>query len=75
MHIQINELKEMLARGPMTFLFRKKDGEARRMTATTNPDWIPGKEEIVQRSEKAITVYDMEKEAFRNVSVDAFVCA
>ena len=75
MTFEINELKEMLDRGPMTFIFRKKDGAARRMTATTNPDWIPGKEKIVQRSEKVVTVYDMEKEAFRNVSVDAFVCA
>ena len=75
MQIQINELKEMLARGPMTFIFRKKDGDVRRMTATTNKKWIPGNEPIVQRSEKAITVYDMEKEAFRNVSAEAFVCA
>jgi WYL_2, Sm-like SH3 beta-barrel fold len=75
MQFEINALKEMLARGPMTFIFRKKDGSVRRMTATTNKEWIPGKERIVQRSEKAITVYDMEKEAFRNVSVDAFVCA
>lgn len=75
MQFEINELKEMLDRGPMTFVFRKKDGIARRMTATTNPEWIPGKEKIVQRSEKVVTVYDMEKEAFRNVSVDAFVCA
>jgi len=65
----------MLDRGPMTFIFRKKDGAARRMTATTNPDWIPNRERIVQRTEKAITVYDMEKKAFRSVSVDAFVCA
>lgn len=75
MKFEINELKEMLDRGPMTFIFRKKDGAARRMTATTNPDWIPNRERIVQRTEKAITVYDMEKKAFRSVSVDAFVCA
>ena len=75
MQFEINALKEMLARGPMTFIFRKKDGNVRRMTATTNKEWIPGKERIVQRSKKAITVYDMEKEAFRNVSVDAFICA
>jgi hypothetical protein len=75
MTFEINELKEMLDRGPMTFIFRKKNGDARRMTATTNTDWIPGKERIVQLSDKAITVYDMEKEALRSVSVDAFVCA
>ena len=75
MKFEINELKEMLDRGPMTFIFRKKDGAARRMTATTNPDWIPDNQSITQRTEKAITVYDMEKKAFRSVSVDAFVCA
>lgn len=75
MRIEINELREMLDRGPMTFIFRKKDGAARRMTATTNPDWIPDNQRIEQRTEKAITVYDMEKEAFRSISVDAFVCA
>jgi hypothetical protein len=75
MTFEINELREMLDRGPMTFIFRKKDGTARRMTATTNRDWIPERQVCVQRSEKAITVYDMEKEAFRSVSVDALVCA
>lgn len=75
MKFEINELREMLDRGPMTFIFRKKDGAARRMTATTNPEWIPNRERITQRTEKAITVYDMEKKAFRSVSVDAFVCA
>lgn len=74
MKIEINELKEMLARGPMTVVFRKRNGDARRMTATTNSKWIPNKEEIVQRTDKAVTVYDMEKEAFRSISVDAFVC-
>ena len=75
MTFEINELKEMLDRGPMTFIFRKKNGETRRMTATTNPEWIPNGEKITQRTEKAITVYDMEKEAFRSISTDAFVCA
>jgi hypothetical protein len=74
MVINTNELKEMLARGPMTVVFRKKDGDVRRMTATTNSEWIPNKEEITQRSEKAITVYDMQKQAFRSISMDAFVC-
>lgn len=75
MQFEIHELKEMLARGPMTFIFRKQDGNVRRMTATTNKEWIPNKERIVQRSDKAITVYDMEKKAFRSISVDTFVCA
>lgn len=75
MRLQINELKDMLDRGPMTFIFKKKDGDVRRMTATTNPKWIPNGEVITQRTEKAITVYDMEKEAFRSISTDAKVFA
>lgn len=74
MIIKTNELKEMLARGPMTVVFIKKDGNVRRITATTNSEWIPNKQEITQRSEKVITVYDMQKEAFRSISMDAFVC-
>lgn len=75
MTFEIHELKEMLARGPMTFIFRKKDGDVRRMTATTNPKWIPDNQRIEQRSDKALTVYDMEKEAFRSISADTFICA
>ena len=74
MVFQIEELRKMLSSGPTTFYFRKKDGTARKMTATTNRDWIPNREEVKQRSEKAITVYDMEKQGFRNVHVDAFIC-
>jgi len=75
MTFEIHELKEMLARGPMTFIFRKKDGNVRRMTATTNKEWIPDNQRIEQRTDKAITVYDLEKEAFRSISSDAFVVA
>jgi len=75
MQFEINQLKEMLDRGPMTFIFKKKDGDVRKMTATTNNEWIPNKEKIQQRSDKAITVYDLEKQDFRSVSVDAFVVA
>lgn len=73
---KFDELKEMLARGPMTFLFHKKDGAIRTMTATTNPSWMPKEEKLVQRNNsKVITVWDLEKKAFRSVSVDAFICA
>jgi hypothetical protein len=73
MQVKSTELKKMLDRGPVTFIFEKKNGLPRQMTATTNPQWIPDNTSIEQRSDKAITVYDMEKEAFRSVSADAFV--
>lgn len=75
MKFEMNELREMLDRGPMTFIFRKKDDSVRRMTATTNSNWIPENQSIEQRSDKFITVYDMEKKGFRSISVDTFVCA
>lgn len=73
MQVKMNELKKMLNRGPVTFIFEKKNGGARQMTATTNVQWTPDNKEVVQRSEKAVTVYDMEKKAFRSVSAEAFV--
>jgi hypothetical protein len=73
MQVKSSELKKMLSRGPITFIFEKKNGGARQMTATTNPQWTPDNATIEQRSDKAITVYDMEKEAYRSVSADAFI--
>ena len=73
MQVKFNELKKMLNRGPVTFIFEKKNGGARQMTATTNVQWTPDNKEVVQKSDKALTVYDMEKKAFRSVSADAFV--
>jgi len=73
MQVQTNELREMLARGPMTFIFEKKNGGVRRMTATTSKDWTPDHKEVIQNSDKVITVYDLEKKDYRCVSADAFV--
>ena len=73
MQVKFNELKKMLNRGPVTFIFEKKDGLPRQMTATTNVQWIPDNKEVVQKSEKALTVYDIEKKAFRSVSAEAFI--
>ena len=66
--ITTTELKRLLSEGPTTFYFRKLNGEARKMTATTNKEWIPEGKPIEQMSDNAITVYDLEKEAYRRVS-------
>ena len=63
----MTKLEKMLAEGPMTFTFTKKNGEKRKMTATTNPNWIPDGETIEQRYDSVITVYDLEKNEYRNV--------
>ena len=73
MQVKFNELKKMLNRGPVTFIFEKKKGGVRQMTATTNVQWIPDHKDVIQRSEKAVTVYDMEKKEYRSVSADSFV--
>jgi hypothetical protein len=63
----MTKLEKMLAEGPMTFTFTKKNGEKRKMTATTNPDWIPDGEAIEQRYDSVITVFDLEKSEYRNI--------
>tara|TARA_R110000868_G_scaffold322611_1_gene583584 strand:+ start:339 stop:566 length:228 start_codon:yes stop_codon:yes gene_type:complete len=68
MKVTITELKKLLSEGPTTFRFKKLDGTIRKMVATTNPEWIPENKEIVQMSHDAVTVFDMEKSAFRRVS-------
>ena len=73
MQVKSTELKKMLDRGPVTFIFEKKNGLPRQMTATTNSQWTPDNEKVAQRTEKAITVYDMEKKSYRSVSADAFI--
>ena len=66
--ITTTELKRLLSEGPTTFQFRKLNGEIRKMTATTNKEWIPTKTKIEQMSDNAITVYDLERGSFRRVS-------
>jgi hypothetical protein len=65
----------MLAEGPVTFAFRKLNGETRKMTATTNPSFIPGNKEIIQNNSTSFRVYDLEKKGYRAISINtAFIC-
>lgn len=66
-----NKFKSMLAEGPVTFSFKKLNGETRKMTATTNPSFIPENKEIVQNNSTSFRVYDLEKKGYRAISVDA----
>lgn len=69
MKITFNELKDLLAKGPTTFKFRKMNGELRRMVATTNPQWFVDETgHLEQMSDDALTVYDMEEKEWRRVS-------
>lgn len=61
--------KKKLEAGPVTFEFKKKDGSVRKMTATTNPEYVGSA--IVQRSSSAYTVWDIERGDFRSISEDA----
>lgn len=58
--------KNKLAKGPVTFKFKKQDGTMRKMKATTNPKYFGG-EEINQRYPAVYTVWDLEKKGFRNL--------
>ena len=66
-----NKFKSMLAEGPVTFSFKKLNGETRKMTATTNPSFIPENKEIIQNNSTSFRVYDLEKKGYRAISVDA----
>ncbi len=66
-----NKFKSMLAEGPVTFSFKKLNGEIRKMTATTNAEFIPGNKEIVQNNSTSFRVYDLENKGYRAISVDA----
>jgi hypothetical protein len=66
-----NKLKSMLAEGPVTFSFKKLNGETRKMTATTNPSFIPENKEIIQNNSTSFRVYDLENKGYRAISVDA----
>jgi hypothetical protein len=68
-----NKFKSMLAEGPVTFSFKKLNGETRKMTATTNPSFIPENKEIIQNNSTSFRVYDLEKKGYRAISVDAEV--
>jgi len=70
-----NKFKSMLAEGPVTFSFRKLNGETRKMTATTNAEFIPGNKEIIQNNSTSFRVYDLEKKGYRAISINtAFIC-
>lgn len=67
------KFQTMLAEGPVTFTFTKKNGEQRKMTATTNPNFIPENKEIVQNNNTSFRVYDVENKGYRAISMDAEV--
>lgn len=65
------KFKTMLAEGPVTFTFTKKNGVKRKMTATINSNFIPENKEVIQKSNIVLCVYDLENEGFRNISINA----
>ena len=72
MNITTTKLQSLLASGPQTFQFEKKDGTFRTMTATTNNDWIP--EGVVkQDNKKVLKVYDIQKKGFRSITHGTYV--
>jgi hypothetical protein len=68
-----NDLKVNLSKGKVTFSFIKKDGTERTMTATTNPELIPGNVVLEQTKTDVITVWDLDKEAYRKVILDKVI--
>lgn len=73
MQTKIDGLKTKLNQGKATFTFTKKDGTVREMTATLNPELIPGNKELKQSSEDILRVYDLEAKGFRTVRVNSIM--
>jgi len=73
MKTKIDGLKAKLNQGEATFSFTKKDGTVREMTATLNPELIPGNRELKQSNEDLLRVYDLKVKGFRSVRLNSIM--
>lgn len=70
--MDINELKQLLKDGAVKVIFTKKDGSLREMLCTTSDKYLSFESESTSKpSDTIITVWDMEKEAWRAFRVDS----
>lgn len=70
--MDINELKQLLKDGAVKVIFTKKDGSLREMLCTTSDKYLSFESEATSKpSDTIITVWDMEKEAWRAFRVDS----
>ena len=66
--VTVEELREMLINGPVTFLYTKKDGTTRTAVGTLKSSLIthkPSGGENKVKSAGYTTYFDLEKDAFR----------
>jgi hypothetical protein len=71
------KLTELLKRKVVSVKFKKKDGSERLMKCTLLSDIVPVYEKKTQRikpeNEDTLTVWDLEKEAFRSFKVNSII--
>lgn len=82
--IEKTVLKELLKRSPQKVIFMKKSGELRAMTCTLDSKIIPtnpedkelfesGDKKIISENLNVLRVYDLEKSAWRSISMDSIL--
>lgn len=70
--MDINELKQLLKDGAVKVIFTKKDGSLREMLCTTSDKYLSFESDSTSKpSDTIVTVWDMEKEAWRAFRVDS----
>lgn len=73
--VSIEELRNMLKSGTVSFVYTKKDGSTREATGTTRLDSIPEGDHpkgIGKTNEDIINYFDTDKQGWRSFHKDAF---
>jgi hypothetical protein len=79
MVIQKKELKDLLKEQVLTVNFKKKDESIRRMVCTLSDDFLPeytpteNEKRMKTESTETISVWDLEKQAWRSFRVDSII--
>lgn len=74
--LEVEALRQRLRQGPTRFTFVKKTGELRFALGTLDLNIIPSTEHpkgVRPASPKVVTFFDLEKIAWRSVSVDSLI--
>lgn len=74
--LEAESLRDRLRQGPTKFTFVKKTGELRFALGTLNLDIIPNNDHpkgVRPASPRVITFFDLEKFAWRSVSIESLI--
>lgn len=69
--MNIDELRDLLRKDIVDVTFTKKNGDTREMKCTLISDYLPETHSQSTPSEEVVTVWDMEKNAWRSFRFDS----